>query len=391
MRYDVIVVGAGPAGSMAAMEAARRGAKTLIIEKRQEAGSPVRCAEGVGREGLAKTGVKIDKKWIANEVKGAKLIAPDGTTVELSSEHAGNEVGFVLERKIFDRALLYEAARQGADVMMKTSVLRTIREDGRVTGVEAEGMDGAEKIESKVVIACDGRESKVAKSAGIDTKLKLKDMETCVEYLMVNVNYSSDFTHFYVGQCYAPGGYVWVFPKGDGVANVGIGVLGSKVGKRRGYPKELLDHFIKKNKGFERAKIVEYISGIVPVSLPLDSAFTNGMLLAGDAAHFTDPITGGGIINAMVSGRLAGSVAAGHVLEGMELSEYDKLWKEALETSLIRDYIVKERFVNMSDTTLNLIADSLKDYRFSDLGMGGIIEAINEKHPELMDELDGLL
>jgi len=70
VRYDVIVVGAGPAGSMAAMEAARRGAKTLIIEKRQEAGSPVRCAEGVGREGLAKTGVKIDKKWIANEVKG---------------------------------------------------------------------------------------------------------------------------------------------------------------------------------------------------------------------------------------------------------------------------------------------------------------------------------
>jgi len=114
-------------------------------------------------------------------------------------------------------------------------------------------------------------------------------------------------------------------------------------------------------------------------------------LIAGDAAHLTDPITGGEIINGMVSGKLAGGVAANHVREGMELSEYEKLWKNELESALVRDYIVKERFVNMNDSTLNLIADSLKDYNFSELGMGGIIEAINEKHPELMRELEGLI
>jgi len=390
-EYDIVVVGAGPAGSMAAMEAAKQGAKVLIIEKRQEAGSPVRCAEGVGKEGLLKTGIKIDRRWIANEAKGAKLIAPNRITIELSSEHAGNEVGFVLERKIFDRALLYEAAKHGADVMMKSSALGVIKDEKGIKGVEVESSDGVHRIESKVVIACDGRESKVAMSAGINTKLKLKDIESCVQYLMVNVDYDKSFTYFYVGQCYAPGGYIWVFPKGDGIANVGIGVLGSKIGKRRGYPKELLDRFIKDRREFERAKIVEHIAGTVPVSLPLERTWMNGLLIAGDAAHLTDPITGGGIINAMVSGKLAGSVAAKHIYERTELSEYEKLWKKELESALIRDYIVKERFVNMKDNTLNLIADSLKDYGFSDLGMGGIIEAINEKHPELMKELEGLI
>jgi digeranylgeranylglycerophospholipid reductase len=392
MNYDVVVVGAGPAGSMAAMEAARQGARTLIIERRQETGSPVRCAEGVGKGGLLKTGIKIDRRWIANEERGARLIAPNRMTVELSSEHAGNEVGFVLERKIFDRYLLCEAARQGADVMMKTSALSVIKDDkGEIRGVEVDGPDGVMKIESRVVIACDGRESRIAGAAGIDTRLKLKDIESCAEYLMVNVDYDEDFTHFYVGQCYAPGGYVWIFPKGDGTANVGIGVLGSKIGRRTGYPKELLDRFIRDNIEFKKAKTVEQISGTVPVSLPLERTYAGGLLIAGDAAHLTDPITGGGIINAMVSGKLAGGVAAKHVHESMGLYEYERLWKRELEASLIRDYIVKERFVNMSDETLNLIADSLKDYSFSELGMSGIIEAINEKHPELMSELDGLI
>lgn len=74
MNYDVVVVGAGPAGSMAAMEAARQGARTLIIERRQETGSPVRCAEGVGKGGLLKTGIKIDRRWIAKEERGARQI-----------------------------------------------------------------------------------------------------------------------------------------------------------------------------------------------------------------------------------------------------------------------------------------------------------------------------
>jgi len=390
-EYDVVVVGGGPTGAMAAQYASKNGVSTLMIEKRQEIGSPVRCAEGVGKEALAKTGIKIDERWIANEVKGAKLIAPDGTTVDLSSESAGNEVGYVLERKLFDRFLVYEAARAGADVLMKTAVKGVIKEKEQICGVKALHFGEVEEIRSKVLIACDGGESQVARFAGMDTSLKLKDIESCIQYLMVNVDYDMDFTHFYIGNCYAPGGYVWVFPKGDGVANVGIGVLGSKIGKRRGYAKDLLDHFIKNHNEFEKAKIVEYISGTVPVSLPLGKTAMDGMLIAGDAARFTDPLTGGGIINGMNSGKFAGEVAAEYLNEGVDLKVYEKRWKKCFQNSLLRDYIVKEKFVNMNDETLNLLADSLVGYDFSKLEMGELLEAINSKHPEIMSEIEGLI
>ena len=391
MKYDVVVVGGGPTGAMAAQYASRNGVSTLLIEKRQEIGSPVRCAEGVGKEALIKTGIKLDERWIANEVRGAKLVAPDGTTIDLSSEAAGNEVGYVLERKLFDRFLVCEAARSGADVLMKTAVKEVIKKEGRICGVRVVHFGKVEEIESKVLIACDGGESQVARFAGIDTSLKLKDVESCIQYLMVNVDYDMDFTHFYVGNCYSPGGYIWIFPKGNGVANVGIGVLGSKIGKRRGYAKELLDNFIKKHEEFKKAKIVEYISGVVPVSLPLEKTAMEGMLVAGDAARFTDSLTGGGIVNGMNSGKIAGEVAAEHVNNGTDLKVYEKRWKTCFQSSLLRDYIFKEKFVEMTDETLNLLADSLVDYNFSELGMSEILGAINSKHPEIMDEIEGLI
>src|SRR5450759_4645220 len=97
--YDVLVIGAGPAGSIAAKTAAEKGLDVLLIEKRQEIGDPVRCAEGVSKQYL-KRHVEIDKKWICADLKGSRIYAPDGTKIEMAEEIAGGEVGYVLERKI---------------------------------------------------------------------------------------------------------------------------------------------------------------------------------------------------------------------------------------------------------------------------------------------------
>ena len=106
-EYDVVVVGAGPGGSIAARTAAEE-CDVLLIEKRQEIGSPVRCAEGVKKTGLQKF-IQPDEKWIAGEPKCARIYSPDGTMVELSEALSqalvGSEVGYVLERKLFDREL----------------------------------------------------------------------------------------------------------------------------------------------------------------------------------------------------------------------------------------------------------------------------------------------
>ena len=114
-RYDVLVIGAGPAGSIAARNAAEKGLDVLLIEKRQEIGDPVRCAEGVSKECLKKH-VEIDKKWICADLKASHIYAPDGTRIEMAEEISGGEVGYVLERKVFDRALAEQAARAGAEV-----------------------------------------------------------------------------------------------------------------------------------------------------------------------------------------------------------------------------------------------------------------------------------
>ena len=129
MKCDVIIVGAGPGGSMAAKTAAEAGLDVVLLEKRQEIGDPVRCAEGVSKRALCQM-VKPEPEWIASEVKGARIYAPDGRSIVMSEDKSGSEVGYVLERKVFDRGLAMQAARAGAKVMVKTRALGLLKKDG---------------------------------------------------------------------------------------------------------------------------------------------------------------------------------------------------------------------------------------------------------------------
>jgi digeranylgeranylglycerophospholipid reductase len=135
-RYDLIVVGAGPAGSTAAWQAAELGLSVLLLEKRQEIGSPVRCAEGVPHEAL--TGfLEPDPLWISARVDRAQIVARiDGRVAQRWT--GGGDLGYVLERRIFDRALAERAARRGAQVWVKTAAIGLLTERGAVRGVVAE-------------------------------------------------------------------------------------------------------------------------------------------------------------------------------------------------------------------------------------------------------------
>ena len=397
-EYDVIVVGAGPAGSTAARTTAAE-CDVLLVEKRQEIGEPVRCAEGVPliqtpyvfQTSFAKY-VELDRKWIASEVRGVRATTPDGTSVEVSGQMLGIEgpLGLILERELFDRQLARDAARAGADVMIHTRATGLITEDGATKGVKLNRLGEDFELRSKVVIGADGVESQVGRWGGINTTLALKDIESCAQYHMENVDVTENTLDFYFGS-EAPSGYAWVFPKGEASANVGLGVLGSKLAAKR--PIDYLDEFTAKH--FPDGQPVKLMMGAVPVSDALETIVSDGLMLVGDAAHHTEPLTGGGIIAALESGMIAGAVARKAIRQNdasmKVLREYEAEWNRSFGKARKRMYKIKEFCVQLSDDELNRIARAFHGVRPEEFNAKDIMKRLLKKDPRLMFMLRHLL
>jgi digeranylgeranylglycerophospholipid reductase len=342
-RYDVVVVGAGPGGSVAAREAARLGLSVLLLEKRQEIGSPVRCAEGMAHEQLVPF-IEPDYRWISATVSKAQITVIEAGTTTTRRAEGGK--GYILERRIFDRVLAEEAAKAGAQVMVKTAATGLLLEGGVVRGVVARGPSGVMEIECAVVIGADGVESQVGLWAGLDTTLRLRDTMACAQYLLAGIEIDPACCYYYIGQEVAPGGYAWVFPKGEGKANVGLGVQADLSETLRAL--NYLTRFIESQPHLAQGSPVTLVVGGVPVAPLLPRLVANGLMLVGDAARQVDPLTGGGIANAMMAGRLAAEVAAQAIAAGdtsaQALALYEERWMAIRGRKMARNYRLKERF-----------------------------------------------
>jgi digeranylgeranylglycerophospholipid reductase len=393
-EWDVVVVGAGPGGSMAAREAARAGLETLLIEKRQDIGAPVRCGEGMARIWLDEVGIVPDRRWIAHQVNAARIVAPNGKYVELAEEQAGNETGYVVHRDIFDRTLAETAIRSGAKTMVKCAATGVLRDGkGAVAGVRAKHWGKELELRAPLVVAADGYESQVGRWAGIETKLAPRDINTCLQYELVGIETDPSVNEFHLGS-QAPGGYIWVFHKSNDSANVGIGVNLSMI-EGRGAARHYLDRFIDRHPELKRGQNVETVAGAVSVGLPLEQTAADGIVLVGDAARMIDPITGGGVVNACKSGMIAGQVAkechdAGDF--GREfLQRYEKRWRAQIEEQLVRNYVAKEKILTLSDDVFNKVVDALQGYKIERITTRDVLRMVNERYPEVMKELEDLL
>lgn len=359
--YDLVVVGAGPGGSMAAKVAAEIGLSVLLIEKRQEIGSPVRCAEGVPHDPFISF-IEPDRHWIAAEVDKAEITVIAGE--ERITTIGSGGLGYILERRVFDRVLAEQAGIAGAEVQVKTAAVGLIYEGYRVHGIRIRGefLSGQEEMEiqSQIVIAADGVESQVGRWAGLDLQLSLEDTMVCAQYLLAGVDIDPTCTSYVIGHDIAPGGYAWIFPKGDGVANVGLGVQGdiwqgARIGE---IPLELnpgcdgvmgfLTRFIESDPRIESGSPVTLVTGNVPVGISPDRIVTDGLMVVGDAARQVDPLTGGGIVNAMTAGRLAAEVAGEAIAVGDTsrgfLSQYVERWNGSLGRKVKRNYRLRMKF-----------------------------------------------
>jgi digeranylgeranylglycerophospholipid reductase len=392
LTTDVLVIGAGPAGSMTAKWAAQSGASVLMIEKRQEIGSPVRCGEGMSKDWLGDVGIKPGR-WVNVEVEGARIFAPNEKVFEINEKHAGNEVGYVVERDEFDKQLAIDAANAGVEVRLKTAATAVLKENGKVVGAKVKQFGAPFDVRAKVTIAADGFESQVGRWAGLSTNIALRDMDTCLQYRMTNVDCDVRYCDFYLGKV-APGGYVWIFPKGDGLANVGIGVQVSQI-KSMAEARSYLDAWIDAHPGYAKGKKIDMVGGGVSISAPLKQTVADGFMIVGDAARMIDPLTGGGIANGCIAGKICGTVAAEAAQTGDAskefLQKYEKGWRARLEEKLYRNWLAKEKLTTLSDETFDKIIDALQDVRLQKLSVHNILKAVHEKYPEVTKEFEAFL
>ncbi len=385
-RYDVVVVGAGPSGSMAAKKAAEKGLDVLLLERSQEIGFPVRCAEGVSKK--IEDIISLKSECISTEVKGAKIFSPDGTEIFVSSSEL-SEVGYVLDRRIFDKFLAFEAADSGSEVVVKTQAVSLIMKNEAVKGIVVRSFGEKKDIYADVVVAADGVESKIARTV-LDTRLKPSEIEVCAQFLISSPDVDDHHCEFYLGNEVAPCGYCWVFPKGESTANVGVGIEGSVNGSERARGRRAIDFlnaFVRKR--FGDSKVLSKVFGAVSVVPPIERSAHDGLIVVGDAAHQANPLTGGGILNGMEAGVIAGEVigkaADRNDFSYSSLKEYEQLCEERLNYRKLRRMMRARLLLSrLSDKELNKIAHSIKDEKFEALNSEELLSKVLRKNPFLI-------
>jgi len=350
--YDMVVIGAGPAGSMAALTAAQHGLSVLMVERDPVIGSPVRCAEGVDEKGLSEF-FAPDPRWIASEITHFYLVSPDGSRVKMDTQ---NQCGYILERVIFDRMIAQEAAVHGASILTGVDAVAMSEFSNGTRTVTLQNAGSRWDVIARMVIAADGVESRVARWAGLKTNTPVHDMETCAQVILADIDIDHRAFSMYFTREYAPGGYAWVFPKGPHSANVGLGISVTIADKKT--PVRYLDSFL--SRYFPGAAVVSRTTGGVSCTGGIGKMFADGLMVCGDAAHAANPITGGGIINAMISGRIAGETAAGALEKGRAaeraLSIYQKRCDDRFGNMNRLFYRLKEGILGIPDERLNAIA-----------------------------------
>ena len=393
MKYDVVVVGGRIGGLISSLFASKNDVDVLMIEKRQEIGNPVQCAEGTTFSTFETLEMKPSNKYICTEVMGAQVHAPDGRTFKVEEGMTDGNIlsnktfseGYVLDRRVFDKYLAIESAKAGTDVMVKTTVKDLIRKEGKVCGVVAKHLGETMEIKADVVIAADGIESNLAYKSGLNSLKNPDDICSCAQYELVGLDIDPHLLEFYFGRTVAPGGYSWIFPKGDGIANVGVGVRNSS---------ETAYYYLKKFVSKFDATPVELNIGGVPLSGPIDKTYTDGFLVVGDAAGQVDPITGGGIHITASCARIAGEVAAEAIKEenvsSMFLRKYDEQWRDEFEDNLKISFKLRKSFDKLSDRDMNVLAEFLGNNNLEKISKLSTLKFLS-KHPNLLKLLKELL
>jgi digeranylgeranylglycerophospholipid reductase len=358
-NYDIVVVGAGPAGLASAKSAVDHGAKVLVVEDHAAIGTPVQCGESIALSSIEELGLKPDPSFVANDdVRKIILYSPNRKKIELVMPEGVKTPGVILERKMFEKLLAVKIANAGAHIFTKTPAIGVLKNDGFVMGVKVKHIDEERDVKAKVVIAADGPTSNVAKWAGMDVYSEITKFASCAQFQLANVDIDPKVSEIYLGKV-APGGGFWILPKQKGFANVGLGIAGNNPRTALSYLRE----FVEKDERLKNGSIIEFNVGPVPVGGAVKRMVGDGIMLVGDAARQVNPATGGGMKFGIRAGIIAGEVAAKAAKSGdcseKLLRAYEKQWNKEFGRRFKAFEIFRDMILEMPDEKLDKMCEQI--------------------------------
>ena len=327
--HDVVVIGAGPGGGSAALHAARAGLSTLILEADPEIGTPVHCGECLSELAVQNLDLELPDHVKALDVKGIRVIFPDGTEKLLTEE------GYVLEKHLFERWLADEAVAKGAELLLHhrvTGMERVYNSENQFSNWKLTGKGDEFPLECRAVIDASGVSGAAAKYLGMGGEV---EVIAGFQYEMLDVP-NDGYLDFYLWPKYSPHGYVWMIPKEGGRANVGL-VTTDKKGAIKYLESFIEDTYLNGKPTVNppwRAEGIKIrpFGGTIPISGPRTTTVGDGVMLVGDAAGFTSPLFEGGTHLALWSGREAAQTVAAALkendLSAQRLMAYERAWKK---------------------------------------------------------------
>ena len=336
MKYDVAVIGAGPAGAIASKYAALNGARTLLIEEHASIGSPVQCTGLISKAALkqCETG---EGSFVLSRMKGAFVYAPNGNELTIR----GKDVkAYVIDRKIFDRELVERSLDAGVELMLKTRFIGL--HNGEISVLSS----GVRKdIHADIVIGADGIMSSVGRAAGLP---RCKKFLSGIQFEAPYHARDPEFVEIFTGNKFAPGFFGWAVPFA-GMARIGLAKnMDDKPASH--YLEELIKHPVLSSR--YRGSRTEHVVGGIPLGPPERTA-TDNVMLVGDAAGQVKPTSGGGVYMGAVCAKIAGEVGARAARKETDPGEYEKRWRSAVGRELSIGMIIHKSLGKLSDENMN--------------------------------------
>jgi len=413
--YDVIVAGAGIAGMVTAASAAKhsnQNLRILVIDRnsRQEVGKKTGsgwvCGDAVSKNSLdfltREVGIRYSTPEVEHAVHGVLAYSPDH-----SSKALFDGEGFLLNRKLLPQRQMSDAQKLGVEFQFDTYADGLIAEDGFIKGVQCRSAkdNSISKKTARLVVDATGSASRLRTGLPIRSYIekeidKENDMESTGRYILKfergeadSTFFDSDYCIIHLDQEIAPGGYAWVFPKGEDKVNVGLGVQkrllearNRRLGKQDTL-QSLIDEYVRTNPVIKNWKLADGYedegntkgSWQVPVRRQNDCLVANGYMIVGDAAWMPRPIDAGGIGPAIYASTIAGRVVA-EALEGNEVSERG-IWK--FNTEYVKTYGYRMASFEILRRFLQIISNSDLNYGMKHfLAQDDIDRITRREHPD---------